>query len=259
MALIERRPVGKDRLVLTVDPTAQAKRVKKCRHVTDARLWELPYGAILQRLRLPDERIRWRLIAMQPFMAPIGDMPVLSKGRVLHLKGKFDESPAAAEFYQMARIPDRELYGTNFNPGFRPVYQDAKRSASYWLGLVAAELQNYRAALDYFEERVLLDAPGGPWTHGASYNAGRVYEENGDPQKAIDYYMGDAASPAYHGNILRARWLAALVSGQPARPAGGAVAEPGAKEPILPPMEAPKETEKPVLPGLDLPMEGSEN
>ena len=102
-----------------------------------------------------------------------------------------------------------------------PLLSRAKQDASYWLGLMnldqgLIELQrknpdaaakHHRVAIDYLLKFTIEASPGGPWTHGASYNLGRSYEATRQYDEAIARYAIDAASPSYFGNLLRARWI----------------------------------------------------
>lgn len=81
-----------------------------------------------------------------------------------------------------------------------------KQLASYWLGLLAYEREDYATAIDYLERRTLAVWPNGFVAGAAWYNLGRVYEAKGDVQKAIDCYERDE-SPQRHGSRLRARRL----------------------------------------------------
>jgi len=87
------------------------------------------------------------------------------------------------------------------------VMRRAKQNASYWLGLVHFEQQNYPEAVDFFSNRTLKATPGGPWSSGARYNLARSYEAMGQNDKAIVLLESDKESPQSHGNQLRARRL----------------------------------------------------
>jgi hypothetical protein len=250
MELIEQRLVGKDRIVLTSAPTSQAERIKNCPHVSRIVVWSLPYETFLQLIRLGARR----QAAMRGYLAPFLKFPMLGKGRILHLKGEFDANPGPSEFYQMARTPDRELNKPGMDPDDRAISVLAKQNASYWLGLIAAYRDNPASALDYLVNRVLRDSSGSVWAFGAVYNAARVFEAEGQVQQAIQHYAMDTLSPDYHGNILRARWLASAAGGQYETPVGGADA---GDEPALPPLAKPPEKKDDddslVLPGLTPP------
>ncbi len=244
MGLIQSRLAGQQRMVLSAAPTAEVERLKACAHVTDAQLWTLPYETLLRRSRLGPERIRQRLIALLPFYA-VPSAP-LRKGRMLYLGGKFTGPQGATAEFQKARPSnqgllqaERQLAAVHYDMTLPlieklPAEQRqraqqqarqqaaerarletaflvrAKQNASYWLGLIASERANYPSAIDYFFQRTLIASLGGPWTHGAKYNLARAYEASNEREKAVELYRSDTTSPAYHGNLLRARWLQSI-------------------------------------------------
>jgi hypothetical protein len=248
--LVENRLTGDERFVLTTDPSAQAERFKACPHVADARLWELPYRTLAQEIQLGAARTRWWLDRMTPFMAPTGSFPGLWRARQHHFKGIFTGEKSAAAYYQMARPPDRViLEAEGIDPGVRAALARAKMDASYWLGLIAAEQGNHEAAIDWLATRTLKPAPNGPWTGGAIYNLGRVYEANGQIAEAAQTYRSDRRSPALRGNLLRARWLQPQPAAKsPAQPPPGEArpeAAPAAKQPAPERDQSPKKAEPP--------------
>jgi hypothetical protein len=212
MKLLEARLAGSSKMVLTADPTAQAERLKKCAHVTDARLWPRPYQRVLQEMQLGEKRVKWQMFMLMPFQVGVGNSPALYRGRMYHLKGRLTGSPCAAELYQMARLSNKQIEAARVDPQSKAIYLRAKLDASYWLGLIAAYQNNPRSAIDYFDTRTLDVVPDNLWTHGAKYNLARVYEASNQPQEAIKLYRADTKSPSYHGNLLRARWLESLTA-----------------------------------------------
>jgi len=243
-ALVESCLAGKQKAVLSLSATAQAERIAKVAHVADVRLWTLPYEILHQRLHLNDEQVKRRLAILLPFF--MGQSAALREGRTSYLKGDFlgtdgatmslqkarpsNQQLAEAQqvrmgaYLEMARPRILELPEEQREAAARQVYQSAqqrstmetafldraKQDASYWLGLIAFQRDNYPSAIDYFLTRTLEASPGGFWTHGAKYNLARAYEASGEPEKAIELYRSDTASPGYHGNRLRAQWLAEL-------------------------------------------------
>jgi hypothetical protein len=171
----------------------------------------------------------------------------LRMGRLLHLRGRFLGQPSATSCYQMARLSDRQLADLTSGGASQQVeiLRLAKQYATYWLGLLAYEQRNYPSARDYLLARTLEAAPRSPWTPGAKYNLGRVYEDERQYAKAIQQYRGNTEAIDAYGNRLRARWLEALV--KPADLAKTAPAD----------GEKPKDqaSETPDLPGLpDMPV-----
>lgn len=251
MKLVEDRLAGEERMVLTTDATAQAERFKACKHVADARLWELPYQTLQQEREIGPQRVRWlgsriirfrvpfdvsEVVQKKPKQVPDdaawwtiearerGDEqadqggqagsgrdrtfgPALWRGRLYHFQGQFTGDQSATYYYARARVPNRDLEAPEIDANLRAVLTWAKMDASYWLGLIAAHQGNTEAAIDWLAKRTLEAFPNGPWTPGATYNLGRVYESAGQIDKAVETYRADAESSSRHGNLLRARWL----------------------------------------------------
>lgn len=234
MALVSSRLAGEEKLVLSVEPSALAEHLKNIEHVAEVRLWELPYERLRQAEKLDQperkqfaEELRPLLL---PFLQPRKQLPdeplpaALWRGRSLHLSGKFGGTDGANHFYQLVRVADSELerHAAGFERAtqfpreqFVELARTAKVTASYWLGLVAFERQNYAAAIDYLQTRTLEAFSGSNWTTGARYNLARSYEALGQPEQAIRAYRA-GQSPQRHGNLLRARWLEQSVSGEAA-------------------------------------------
>ena len=89
--------------------------------------------------------------------------------------------------------------------------------------MIQFQMQDYPAAVFFFDRGTLQDSPKGPWTAGAHYNLGRTYEAMGDFEKAIAQYEADTTSPQSFGSRLRARHLRdrqATAEARPEAPAG---------------------------------------
>jgi tetratricopeptide (TPR) repeat protein len=227
MQFLESRLSGKQRLVLTARPAAQARRFAQAAGGrATAQLWVFPYDSLQRRLKLGPQGIAPQLLALLPFF-PYPTAP-LYRGRVLHLKGRFAGEPGATACYLDARPANEDL-----QEGFQameavigkgPKDQQAdrlaklqlqaaacvqgKHDASYWLGLLAFEQGNYPSAINYFTRLTLGTARNSPWSAGAAYNTARAYEASGQPQKALQWYRRrQAISPSTYGNLLRAAWL----------------------------------------------------
>jgi tetratricopeptide (TPR) repeat protein len=208
MKLLESRLAGERKMVLTTAPTAHAERWKAAKHVADARPWRLPLETLDRRGRIAWPAVQARLRAMLPFYV-IPSAP-LYRGRVLYLRGKFVGEDGATAYFQAARPSNEQLQASSADPIEKVLRFQGKLDASYWLGLIAQDRGKYDAAVDYFTNRTRppLISPDGPWTDGARYNLARAYEASGDVQKAILFYGNNDSSPGYHGDLLRAKWLA---------------------------------------------------
>ncbi|HTM53513.1 MAG TPA: tetratricopeptide repeat protein, partial [Pirellulales bacterium] len=148
---------------------------------------------------------------------------MLLKARTRDFKGEFDGDEGAKIHYLRARPTDAEINDFQLPESVTKqlrkedvprieasqvlVIRRAKQAASFWLGLVHFEQQNYLEAIDFFANRVLKGNPEGVWAAAARYNLGRSYEAAGEIDKAIATYESDTSSPQSTGNRLRARWL----------------------------------------------------
>ena len=186
MKLIESRLAGKQRMVLSTSPSAQADRWRSWAHVGEVRLWKLPYETALSETRLNTDEIRQRMLLILPFQA--GRAGELGKARLLHFKGMLSGDEGATHYYQTlgrrmwkSRQPSFVLWIGIFR--FR-----AKQNASYWLGLVCFERDKYAEAIDYFPTRTMRAWPDGFRMPGANYNLGRAYEASGRTSEAIAQY-----------------------------------------------------------------------
>lgn len=201
MEVFENHLAGAQKLALTIHPQALMQRVGEVPHVTEARVWKLPYEALIERSQLTREQQQAMMQELLPFQ-----MPALWNGRIQHLKGEYTGEESANQFYQIARPRDAEIEAQVPEMQAQMVLKSAKRNASYWLGLVAFERGLYEPAIEHFTKRTLEATPGGPWTYGARYNLARAYEAEGRLEEAIQLYEADN-SPQQHGNRIRARRL----------------------------------------------------
>jgi hypothetical protein len=205
----------------------------------------------------------------------------LWKGRVRHLQRKFTGESNAAQFYGKARPLDRDIDalgaaatvpdGGSLKPGsqreieltavarLKSIVRLAKQDAGFWLGLMAYEQgksdpRKYDMAVDYLAKGTLDAYPDGPWTSGAGYNLGRVYEAQKSYPQAIQQYRGNSGSAQSYGDQLRARWLEKLTGAElPGLPALPVEKRPATKE--GPPKKEPpaKEAPKKEVPAKEPP------
>ena len=208
MKLIGTKLTGQNKIVLSCSPEQTAKRLAGCPLIKETRYWTAPFEVLHSRAQTfrPDQAPAWSqdLIALH-LIAP------LRRARALQFKGAFDGEKGAKAYYLKARRSDDNLARARMQPQERAMWMKAKQDASYWLGIIAFEEQNYSVATDYFARRTLEIFPGGPWTGGAHYNLARTYEQSDQLDRAIDLYQSDS-SPQKHGNRLRARRLKAQIA-----------------------------------------------
>jgi len=239
MKLIEAGLSGDAKMVLTAKPSVLRRRLTEHDAIQDASLWTLPYFQWqFARTMSGDRSFAARQLRDRRLFV---DGSVLAKARRLHFLGKIrgdSLDPGATQLYLQCRVPDeiiehigdsaeaRKQIGLSERLPEEPVLRqnliavtvssitEAKGTASYWLGLISQEDQNYDVAIAYLEKRTLAANPSGPWTHGASYNLARVFEllgrRDGEAEKlrqARELYESVANTPQAHGNAIRARQL----------------------------------------------------
>jgi tetratricopeptide (TPR) repeat protein len=233
MQVVQAHLAAEQAIVLSTSPTPQAAKLKAVAHVSEVRLWLLPYETLFERCRLGPQQVQQRLGLFLPFYSGVHGS--LLKGRTLYLRGKLTGPQGAAAQLQKARPSESELTAAPIHEIEKRLFGRAKQDATYWLGLIAFQRANYTSAVDYFARRTLEASPQGPWTHGAHYNLARTCEALRAYEEAVARYEADAPSPAHWGSVLRARWLMAQ---QPAAEATPAKAEPAPPKDAIPEPEA---------------------
>lgn len=175
---------------------------------------------------------------------PFEDRGPIMRGRLLHLRG-FDrgefDNPGAKKLYMNSRMSKKDLQRFNIpmekmpkdSPMIRNLPKDpvearlvfqknieqarqmailAKDLATYWLGAIAFDSNEFKVATDFFKLNV--ENEESEWQQSASYNLARAYEAMGTLnkdqaliEKAIELYEGDKDSPQRVGNLMRAERL----------------------------------------------------
>jgi tetratricopeptide (TPR) repeat protein len=218
MALVESRLTGKHKIALTSPGSALADRLKGIPQLAEVKLWPLPFEIWLWQSKLNDEGMKAAARDMMVFQM----IPTLMQGRALYFKGLYDGDKGANKSFLNARPPNTMIADWKLSPDAAKqvkredisrveaaqvlLLQQAKQSASFWLGLVAFERQDYASAIDWFGKRTLEATPNGPWSPAARYNLARTYEARGELDRAIAIYEADNSLQS-HGNKLRARQL----------------------------------------------------
>ena len=204
MALIEPRLSGATRIVLTTNVDELAGQLSRDTGTTDVGLWEFPYEQIQAKQNRTRQQRREAALDFRVFALS----PHLWKARVLHFAGQFDGSDGAKAHYRAARPSNAQIAQASGQLGEHeePILLPAKQNASYWLGLLTSDEQQWRVAEDFFERRVLENSPEGPWTSAAQYNLARVHEALGNFEKARGLLLHQD-SPQAHGDHLRAERL----------------------------------------------------
>ena len=191
MAVIESQLVGDQRLTLHIAPTPLAERIKRVEGITSVNLWTVPWEADLFAAALR----RFQQADTPPYLLPrvieeslFWDRTPLVTGRRQHFRGQFANSKLLLMQAKM---------------------RETKSAASFWLGLVHYEGQQFDVAADWLRVRTLEATRDSRWVTGAQYNLARCYEKLGRSVDARVIYLEDQ-SPQRHGNLLRARRLAEL-------------------------------------------------
>ena len=239
MAVIESQLVGDQRLTLHLSPTPLAERLKQVAGITSVNLWTVPWEADLFAAALR----RFQQGDTPPYLLPrvieeslFWDRTPLVTGRRQHFRGQFanrEDVKGAKGNYLDARPPDelidrivtdrrfQESQGVIKSPYesdanwnrklllMQAKMRETKSAASFWLGLVHYEGQQFDVAADWLRVRTLEAARESRWVSGAKYNLARCYEKLGRSVDARVIYLEDQ-SPQRHGNLLRARRLAEL-------------------------------------------------
>jgi len=248
MALVESRLAGKAKMRLVAQPGTLAEEIKKLPHVTDVRLWPLPFEVALDKARRTPAEEQAAANEMVLFKA----FPELKVGRALQFKGQYEGEPGAKTSFLNARAPDEFINNYRLPPEYAQRIprerwaeveaiqvlrlQAAKQAASHWLGLIFFEQQDYPSSIDFLAKRALADEKT-PWKSSSRYNLARAYEANGDNEQAIKQYEADAEGPQGHGNQLRAKWLKGEekpAEEAPEKPAEEKPADQSTEEPAAP-------------------------
>ena len=247
MKLVEQQLSAADQMVLTLSPSDLKRALQDCQGIQDVRLWAVPieaniYQQAYAELLSQNPEMRWKDFVehgLFQYLTPI------VKGRRQYLLGNLinqGDQKGATSHYLAVRIADAALEdleqskrlqasmglerprGMSDEDWLRRVEQvkrlqvEAKKHASYWIGVAHLEQGNYEIAANWFKTRTLENTPEGPWTNGARYNLARCYEALNKPAEARQLYMIDE-SPQRYGNLLRARSLPETADTQSEAPA----------------------------------------
>ncbi|REK16572.1 MAG: tetratricopeptide repeat protein [Planctomycetota bacterium] len=219
MALVEAALVGPYRMKLMSPGSTLAARVEALPHVAEVKLWPLPFEVFKWKSELTPQTAQRAGEELVVYQA----VPPLKVGRALQFKGQIDGQEGAKTQYLNARPPESLLENYQLPPDLAERIpprrwaeveaaqilwmREAKQNASYWLGLIFFEQEDYPNAIDFLDKRTLQSEGKNPWRDAARYNLARTYEAQGKLDKAIELYEADGDSPQSHGNRLRARRL----------------------------------------------------
>lgn len=247
---------GDRRLVAYVDAETQGKEFDDVSGIAGVRLWSVPLQAeVYARDMAASENLDLQFKVYQQTRFSYLELDIvpseeLATGRWYHLMGDFagdeiDARPGARAMYLTRRAPEFEIadlrtdvdlqkaYGVRRSLGTSPEEYDrqiqqiqsllrsAKRTATYWLGLVQYDDASYETAQSWFTKRLIDDPPPWRWYPSAIYNAARTAERMGNAEDAERWYKEDAnARP--HASRLRLRMAGRGANTETAEPKEGA-------------------------------------
>ena len=203
MRLVEANLAGNQKARLIADPSSVADALSEIARVEKVQLWPFPWQTLAKQQSM-DEATRDRAVRNFSLYAW---QPRLWKARVSHFQGTFSGGDDAVESYRkLRRLSNEEINAASKRPEEKMLIMLAKKHASYWLGVVSFELENYEQSIDYLRRRTIDVAPKGLWAESARYNLARAHEALGQTEEAISLYEQDESAQQY-GNRLRAHWL----------------------------------------------------
>ena len=194
MRLLQTRLTGRNRVVLTAEPSAQIQRLKEL-GVSSVELWSYPCEiAIWRALNLEQTNALERRLNAA-FALPIQNAFPYWRARLLHLKGVLTGPLSATFFYQKSRMSDTALHDlalSDNNPGeyVLAFLKQIRLAASYFMGNLSYSVGNDTAAHEYYDVHVLKAAGAmpNPWADDARCHCGRIAERAGDNAAAAEFY-----------------------------------------------------------------------
>lgn len=209
MWILQSRLTGDQKMRLTSSPSEVKARLEKLVPDASVTLWEHPYAVpMFCPIRACSLNILESVVNF-PFSG--GSKPLL-RARITHIKGTLapqdEDDDCAVSWYQLSRLSENKISQIANSRGKDEIhfFVYAKQYATYWLGLLSDALDNHEAAEEYFNLIIHDKNDASDWLAPALYNIGRVEEETGLFDKAIDSYQ----MSEYIGAALRAQWLKEL-------------------------------------------------
>src|SRR5207249_3042055 len=187
MQLLQAAMPAAMRLALTTRPAELEASLRKA-NVSQIRLWDVPYEAILYRVGLSQRARSEQQLAKDLYRLNVLFSPSrpLIKARNLHLQGRFendDRKPGARSLYLQCRQPARAIDALLTNEFYRKsigleqslpedpaqrqeqlafitdIAREEKFDATFWLGLTYEEVGKPQAAIEWLGERTVQVSP----------------------------------------------------------------------------------------------------
>ena len=223
--------------VLTCRPSDLAARLESIKHVKRTLIWRWPYqaeAALFEKDSRHHSAIQQRIAAFSKLRS--GAVNPLWSGRIRHLQGRYASTGdlentvedgqgsdlgladrGAKSLYLESRTILSEVNEADLPEKQREIFarlqirMDEIRSyATYWLGNISMDEQNFDLAKYYFEETI-RNWPDSRLAESAKMRLARSYEAKGEKERAIEAYLavgGEAATACQ----LRARRLGSPAS-----------------------------------------------
>lgn len=198
---LEAELFGEFRLQLSATPSVLAEELEPL----PARLWTLPWETHASLNARSEEQRGRAALRFQVYCY----RPRLWKARSLHFRGDMIGKDSATKFYRLCRPPERELrvVAERFDSDYLATIREAKRYASFWLGMLMYETAAFDEAIPMLRRQLLEASSEHEFDAAARYLLARAYEAKGQVSDAITWLTVENESPQSVGNALRARWL----------------------------------------------------
>ena len=210
MWILQGRLTGDDAMALVGSPSTLAERLKKLVPNHSVALWDRPFESVsVCPLRFSAQSV----LLYSILTTSLDHKAPLMRGRILYLKGNLTASlegdESAVSWFQRARLSDDQMDRLNITDQAQ-LFRGVRLFATYWLGLLSDAHNRHEAAADYFLQ-ASQEGQDPVWIVPALYNMGRVEEEMGNIDKAIELYRkADCLDVFTSVNGLRANWLETL-------------------------------------------------
>jgi hypothetical protein len=235
MKALEGRLAGDTRMRLSIEADEVVEKIRSIEPQLETQLWHLPWLA-----QIYNRELRNRIGDLSPFsikyMAEYGaymNESIVQQARMAHFQGSFDstvDSIGAPRKYMTIRIDEATLaklvYDTDVQRELQVIrrsneqqeefqfrvqqaqqfYRTAKLDSNAFLGFLQFDLDNFDAATDWLDNRLLQIEGTERWKAQARYLLGRCCEAQGARTEAIGWYKSEG-SPQEAGNRIRIRLL----------------------------------------------------
>lgn len=227
MQAVENNLAGDERLVLTTHTDDLVEQLNQSDQLAAVRLWERPFRIAAERAGpLPASSKQAVAQQMRPFELNVAGLSVnpLWAGRLLQFRGDLDGKESARGHLLAARETVQDVDPRQLSAADRELRPVLRLMATYWLGHISYQTEQYEPAVEFFGPRLLLafhsisprpddalyDALLRSIQSAASYNFGRSFEALGNHPQAIVFYDRDFSANRPASLLRKQRLLASL-------------------------------------------------